>query len=264
MFLVHTRVGPSAIHGNGVFAGEPVAAGREIWRYDPVFDRNFSQAQFDAAPPATQAFLRMYAYCAIDLNGDWLLSGDHARFLNHSARPNTVERPFVSLAARLIAAGDEITCDYAAFCAEWSEDFAATAVTPSSPHRDLYTRIFPSANGVGVVAIRDIPNGAALFTGDEGAIVRVPVAEVEAIKDAEIKRMYLDFCPEEDGAFIAPANFNQLTMSWHLNHSDTPNVATSPDLRFAASRLIRAGEELTTDYRAYSESYRRLQLTWTR
>ncbi len=32
----------------------------------------------------------------------------------------TEERPFLSLASKPIAVGDEITCDYGAFCAGWS------------------------------------------------------------------------------------------------------------------------------------------------
>jgi hypothetical protein len=264
MFLIRTRVGPSSIHGNGVFAMEAATVGQTIWRYDPVYDPAFSQAQFDAAPPATQAFLEMYAYRAIDLAGAWVLSGDHARFLNHSDRPNTTEVPFESRAAAPIAAGDEITCDYGAFCAGWSATELGPSVkaSPPAPHRDLYTRIGRGVQGVGVIAIRDIPSGTVLFVGDEGATVRVPVAEVEAIEDAAVRQMYFDFCPEKDGAFVAPANFNQLTIGWHVNHSDVPNVAVADGLRFVTKRLIYAGEELTTDYATYSQSARRFIPTW--
>jgi SET domain-containing protein len=53
------------------------------------------------------------------LGGQLVLSGDHARFLNHSDDPNTQARPFLSIARRSIASGDEITCDYGAFCVDW-------------------------------------------------------------------------------------------------------------------------------------------------
>ena len=32
MMLIRNVVGPSAIHGTGIFAAQPVAAGTEVWR----------------------------------------------------------------------------------------------------------------------------------------------------------------------------------------------------------------------------------------
>ena len=120
MFLIRTRVGPSPIHGIGVFALEDVPAGAVVWRYDPAFDRVVTEAERDRAPPAFRAHLDAYAYPAADLAGATVLCCDHATFLNHGHDPNTVERPFASVAARPIAAGEEITCDYGAFCVGWT------------------------------------------------------------------------------------------------------------------------------------------------
>jgi uncharacterized protein len=120
------------------------------------------------------------------------------------------------------------------------------------PHRNLYTRIKASANGVGVFAIRDIPQGTPLFVGDVGGTVGIPVSEVEAIADEEVRRMYTDFCPVVNDCFVAPKDFNQITMGWYLNHSAEPNVAALKDLRFIASRFIPKGEELVSDYTTYS------------
>ena len=262
MLLIKTRVGTSSIHGNGVFADEAVAVGQPVWRFDPKFDRTFPQGDFDEALPAIRDFLAMYAYRSVDLGGDWLLSGDHARFLNHSDAPNTVELPFESRASRPIAPGDEITCDYGAFCEDW--DRAEVGGLPALPHDGLYTRIGRSRHGIGVIAIRDIAPGVEPFAGDYGATVRIPAATVDAIEDDEIKRMYLDFCPLHNGAFIAPANFNQLTIGWHVNHSDRPNLKVDDQMRFIASALIAKGEELTTDYATYSESAKAMIATWKR
>ena len=120
MLTIKTRVGPSSIHGTGVFALEPAAVGDTVWRYEPAFDRLISDAEVAAAPAAFRAFLDTYAYRASDMRGGVILPCDHARFLNHSDDPNTEERPFVSLARRPIAVGDEITCDYGAFCEGWT------------------------------------------------------------------------------------------------------------------------------------------------
>lgn len=118
MLLVKTRVGPSPIHGIGVFACERVDVGEPVWRFAPGFDQQISDEQRDALPAAFQDFLDMYAYRSSDLEGVTILSCDHARFLNHSDTPNTEERPFESIACKTIEVGDEITCDYEAFCSD--------------------------------------------------------------------------------------------------------------------------------------------------
>ena len=264
MFLIHTRVGQSAIHGTGVFADQSVAAGEVVWRYDPEFDRTFSDAEFATAAPSVQSFLQEYAYRAVDLGGSWVLSGDHARFLNHSDAPNTIESTLESIAAIDIAAGVELTCNYGAFCLDWtSADLGEHMPSQTSlPHLNLHTRIQQSEYGVGVFAIHDIPPDVALFEGDNGATVLVPVVVVEAISDEAVRRMYFDFCPQEGAHFVAPADFNQLTMGWYVNHSANPNVLVDSNMRFRTKALIRAGEELMTDYATYSASIHRLRSTW--
>ena len=119
MFLIRTRIGPSPIHGVGVFALDAAAAGAVVWRYEPAFDRIVTAEELADAPPAFRAYLDAYAYPSADLGGAILLCCDHAKFLNHSDAPNTAERPFASVAARPIAPGDEITCHYGAFCLGW-------------------------------------------------------------------------------------------------------------------------------------------------
>ena len=132
------------------------------------------------------------------------------------------------------------------------------------PHRNLYTRIKPSTKGVGVFAIRDIPKDTELFVGDIGNIVRVSVADVEKIEDLEVRRMYFDFCPVVDGYFVAPNDFNQITMGWYLNHSDNPNVSVRPEMQFFTSRFVEIGEELTADYTTYSEHAAKYAPAWVK
>ena len=130
------------------------------------------------------------------------------------------------------------------------------------PHRHLYTRLGITQNtGIGVFAIRDIPAGVNPFEGDDGAMVRVPVAEVERIDDPDVRNVYVDFCPVEDGAYLAPANLNLLTTDWYMNHSDRPNITCSRDVAFMTARPVVKGEELTIDYGSFSaEAVRRLAL----
>jgi len=118
MLLVKASAKPSALHGLGVFAVEFVPKGTPIWRFEPGFDRSFTQDQFDALPPLAQAHLRQHSYP--DAAGNWILSGDLTIFMNHSSPPNTgalpgAREPVTTVALRNIQAGEELTCDYYAF-----------------------------------------------------------------------------------------------------------------------------------------------------
>ena len=131
MFLIRTSIGPSTIHGNGVFACEPITAGQTIWRFHPPFDQVFSEDDLEGLPTAAQEFIDAYAYRSLQLGGKLVLSGDNAKFLNHSGNPNTEEHPFASIARRDIAVGEEITCDYDAFCLDGA-DFTYCADTEAA------------------------------------------------------------------------------------------------------------------------------------
>ena len=120
MLTVRTRVAPSSIHGLGVFADEDVAEGAEIWRFEPGLDLLLPRERLAELPPAGQFFMAMYSYESVDFPDRVVLSGDHARFLNHSDDPNTAIGHLVTLARRPILAGEEITCDYGAFCVGWT------------------------------------------------------------------------------------------------------------------------------------------------
>lgn len=260
MFIINTFVGPSAIHGNGVFSSADVAAGAVVWRFHPPFDQVLSDDDVARLPQTAKDYVEMYAYRCVDLGGKLVLSGDHARFLNYSDDPNTQEWPFFSVARSPIAAGEEITCDYGAFCSDWTESSLSTmrSVLPPAqklfvPHHNLYTRLKVSSNGVGVFAIREIKPGFQLFEGDNRQAVRVPQATVDKISDLQIRQMYFDFCPKREGDYLAPGDFNELTMSWYMNHSANPNVIADDSLQFTSSRPIAVGEELTTDYSTFSD-----------
>jgi SET domain len=121
------------------------------------------------------------------------------------------------------------------------------------PHYNLYTRLRACSKGVGVFAIREIPEATKLFVGDIGETVQIWVSEVDRLEDTELRRMYYDFCPVKDGCFIAPIDFNQMTMGWYLNHADNPNVKVNDRLHFVASRFIGIGEEVTANYTTYSQ-----------
>jgi len=122
------------------------------------------------------------------------------------------------------------------------------------PHESVYTRIRPSAlSGIGVFAIRDIPKGTYIFGADDSPTVIIDSLEIDNLPPA-VKQLYQDFCVLQGDKYECPISFNDLTPSWYLNHSDTPNVAPDSQLKFYATRDISCGEELTSDYGSYSEN----------
>jgi uncharacterized protein len=119
MLLVPTYVAPSSIQGLGLFAAEAISAGEALWRFEPEIDVVIPFERVERLPAAFRAFLDRYAYTSHDIPGGVVVSCDHAKFMNHSEDPNTEIRPFVTVARRPIAKGEEITCDYRACCAGW-------------------------------------------------------------------------------------------------------------------------------------------------
>lgn len=116
MMLVPTYVKGSAIHGVGVFAAEPIAAGTLIWEMNELFDRRILATAIDTLPPMAQQTIRTYGYPSKAYPGEWILEYDNGRFMNHSSTPNTdFSGDFKGYAITDIAAGEELTSDYA----EW-------------------------------------------------------------------------------------------------------------------------------------------------
>lgn len=126
------------------------------------------------------------------------------------------------------------------------------------PSNGVYTRIIPSKiHGVGVFAIRPIPNGTSIFPDDNAPIVWVKKSKIKHLR-AEIRRLYEDFCIIKDRGetYGCPANFSLMTAAWFLNEpkaGQLPNVGCHKDYTFYALRDIAVGEELTVNYATFSE-----------
>jgi SET domain-containing protein len=117
MMLVQVQVGRSLIHGLGIFAVEPIAKGRPVWRFTPRFDLDLAPSMLDEQPSHFRQTMLHYGYIDIRLNRFILCRGDY-RFVNHSDTPNIyvdvdADRYGVDVAARDIEAGEELTVGYA-------------------------------------------------------------------------------------------------------------------------------------------------------
>lgn len=116
MLLVRTKLKESTIDGLGVFSDEFIPEGEIIWKFEPLVDRLIEEKDIDTMPAHIVEFLDHYCEYFPEL-GLLVLSGDHDRFTNHSETPNTrVLLPngpqALVVAARDIAPGEELTCDY--------------------------------------------------------------------------------------------------------------------------------------------------------
>ncbi len=134
MLLVPTRIGPSTLHGIGLFALSAIPRGTQVWRFTPPFDQHFDPDEIAREAPHVVKFFDHFGY--LDRNSKrMVLCFDDARFTNHSPDPNIGmvgfdEDPFgIDVALRDIAAGEEITCNYDDF-----EDGGALWASPHPPN----------------------------------------------------------------------------------------------------------------------------------
>lgn len=121
MLTIPTELRASRIHGLGVFSLGPVGAGEIVSRFLPPLDVQFTGELFAGLDAIQRRYVEHYAYRSI-FTGLHILPGDNDRYMNHSPAPNVGMNPDGSLtcvALRAIAAGEELTCDYRAFDADW-------------------------------------------------------------------------------------------------------------------------------------------------
>lgn len=119
MLLVKTRLAASGIHGIGLFAAEFIGEGTVVWQSHAGVDIRMTEEQISGLPVPCREQIQKYSYREKH-TGLYVLCGDDARFFNHSVQPNCVdvyagEGGDLTLAARDIEDGEELTCDYALF-----------------------------------------------------------------------------------------------------------------------------------------------------
>jgi SET domain len=126
--------------------------------------------------------------------------------------------------------------------------------------RETYCRLAPSRiHGVGVFAVRDIPKGVDPFRVGAGVArewVEITESEIAAAPAGVRALLNTLFVPDTDGLFRIPSlGANLVDVGSYLNHSERPNMRTADGNRFFARRKIKAGEELTVDYRTYGAQH---------
>ncbi len=121
MLLVKTKIGPSPIHGIGLFAAEFIPKGTRTWTFNPHLDKFYSAAEVERMPEPARTTFKNYCYNS-SRSGNFVLCFDDARYMNHSDDANclgnsddVVEGEWGDVAVRDIQIGEEMTNDYKDF-----------------------------------------------------------------------------------------------------------------------------------------------------
>lgn len=101
-------------------------------------------------------------------------------------------------------------------------------------------------SGIGVFATHDIPAGTILC--GTGLTTRT-------MKIKDIPADFVKFCIfiDDENCFV-PKRFDHMEIGWFINHSNTPNIATSGiKSQLCAITNIKAGDEILIDYNQLGE-----------
>lgn len=134
MLFVKTKLSGSSIHGIGLFADEFIAAETVVWKFSDLIDLCFDERQINDLSENVSEQISRYSY-RDKRSGIYVLCGDDARFFNHSNEPNCLDfydykdLGRVTIAARDINAGEELTRNYAAFDQDFVEKKYAAPVS---------------------------------------------------------------------------------------------------------------------------------------
>lgn len=107
-----------------------------------------------------------------------------------------------------------------------------------------------STHGIGVFAVRDIPQGCReMFSKAMGEWATIPRNDIDALPQ-HAKDIVENYCLYDAENYFVPAGgFKVMDLSLFLNHSDNPNIISVNDGEyFETIREVKKGEELFVDY----------------
>lgn len=125
MLLIKTYLDKSTIPkaGIGLFAGEDIQKGQQIWRFEEDLDIRIKMEDMPLLKKVYPLLARfLYRYCYVE-DGHYILCIDDGRFINHSVNCNIDDsRPYLSYANRNIQKGEELLSDYGKMAQEDKEN----------------------------------------------------------------------------------------------------------------------------------------------
>ena len=126
--------------------------------------------------------------------------------------------------------------------------------------KNTYCKLKPSKiEGVGVFAVRDIPQNINPFLGVKNQRwYEFKLSELKSL-DKEILKMVDNFFVIEKNktVYIPRLGLNTMDMSFYVNNSKNPNIKTiDGGLTFITLRKIKKGEEIVVSYATYDDKYK--------
>jgi len=125
---------------------------------------------------------------------------------------------------------------------------------PEKQHNMLRvpTYVAPSQiAGVGLFAAKKLPAGCVIWQFTEGVDWRITPEEFGLFPEPYRSRLRHYLYEEEAGTLVLCGDNAKF-----MNHNPDPNCDDTPDQYTVTKRAIRAGEELTCDYRAFDAESR--------
>ena len=123
---------------------------------------------------------------------------------------------------------------------------------------DVYCRLACTRHGVGLVAIRRIPQGTDPFKNcdPEGDVLEIwKKNSNRTMRPRRQKNSCATFARLNGVYFVPDYGIDAIDKSYFLNHSTEPNMTTADKGEsFFASRDIEIGEELTINYDLYHDA----------
>jgi len=137
MLLVKTIVKESQIAGLGLFADESIKKGQRIWQFHPetclVLTENQLRSWQNSCQKQEMDIINYYylkhGYYEVNKNAI-IFCLDNSRFINTVSEPNVLSYPELSIAARDIEKGEEITENYEDYgAAHWYKQLMPTLLS---------------------------------------------------------------------------------------------------------------------------------------
>lgn len=102
-------------------------------------------------------------------------------------------------------------------------------------------------NSIGLFAVRNLKKGTMVGKTRYMKEYFHPWSFLKRL-DKQTQKKVNGYCVGTEKGFYAPADFNYMTIPWHMNHSCDGNVAFDKEGNFVTIKDVRAGNELNWDY----------------
>jgi hypothetical protein len=112
--------------------------------------------------------------------------------------------------------------------------------------------------GVGLFAAKALPAGSRIWEYTEGVDWRIPPDELEHFPEPYLSRLRHYLYQEESGVYVLCGDNAKF-----MNHHPDPNCSDADPEFTITIRPVRAGEELTCDYREFDLVSKRNGLEWS-